>query len=269
MQRFEMKMPKLNLLKKIHKPGAYIKYVRKDYGMKFYLPENLNENELLQRLARIPPDAYKLPEGQGITLDFMERECSKRLIIHMLNSIVWEKNIKILAWLSKNENTLELFKDAGLNINEPEKKEAQISVSPDKPEQNNNAEIQTHEKKTISALKVVYNSMRSGQRVETDGDVVVWGHLNPGAEVVAGGSVIVAGRLLGVIHAGAYGRNDVFIWAQCFETPQVRIGNKVCYADEKSTSSWRKNVLITLEDGTPVIRENKFILNDKKMTGGF
>ncbi len=246
-------MPKLNLLKKIHKPGAYIKYVRKDYGMKFYLPETLNENELLQRLARIPPDAYKLPEGQGITLDFMERECSKRLIIHMLNSVVWEKNIKILAWLSKNENTLKLFKAAGLNINEPEKKEFEL-------EQNQTIKIQTNEKKNISALKVVYNSMRSGQRVETDGDVVVWGHLNPGAEVVAGGSVIVAGKLLGVIHAGAYGRNDVFILAECFETPQVRIGNKVCYADEKSTSSWRKNVLITLEDGTPVIRENKFIL---------
>ena len=257
MQRFEMKMPKLNLLKKIHKPGAYIKYVRKDYGMKFYLPENLNENELLQRLARIPPDAYKLPEGQGIIFDFMERECSRRLVIHMLNSIVWEKNIKVLAWLSKNENTVKLFQAAGLNIHEPEKTEA---TNPNEQLQNQIPEIQPPKHKNISALKVVYNSMRSGQRVETDGDVVVWGHLNPGAEVVAGGSVMVAGKLLGVVHAGAYGRNDVFIWAECFETPQVRIGNKLCYADEKSTSSWRKNVLITLEDGTPVIRENKFIL---------
>ena len=105
--------------------------------------------------------------------------------------------------------------------------------------------------------------MRSGHKVETEGDVLVWGHLNPGAEVIAGGSVIVAGKLLGVVNAGGYGRSDVFVWAGCFETPQVRIANKLCFTDPKSTTYWRKSVLITLEDGTPVIRENKFLQSRK------
>ena len=123
------------------------------------------------------------------------------------------------------------------------------------------------ENKHAPGLKVLYSSMRSGQSIDTDGDVLIWGHLNPGAEIVAGGSVIVAGRLLGVVHAGGYGRNDVFVWAGSFETPQVRIGNKLCYADPKSTTCWRKGVLITLEEGTPVIREHKFFTADK-LTGG-
>ena len=250
-------MPNLNLLKKLKKPDARvrIKMERTHYGMKFFMPENLSEDELLKLLVRIPTAAYKLPDEQSIALDFMNRKCSRRLILHMINSIVWEKNIKISAWLSNNQESLKLFTAAGLSLKEPE----QVETEEIKPEAEKIEEekIEIHE--PISALKVVYNSMRSGQRIESEGDVIVWGHLNPGAEIVAGGSIIVAGRLLGVIHAGGYGREDVFVWAGCFETPQVRIANKLCYADPKTTACWRKSVLITLEDGTPMIRENKFM----------
>ncbi len=243
-----------NILKKLRKPDSRIriKMERTHYGMKFFLPESLSEDELLRLLVRIPTAAYKLPEEQGIALDFLNRKCSRRLILHMINSIVWEKGIKIFAWLSKNEDSLKLFASAGLSLTEPKK------ITPSEPVLTENIEVAEEHKEPISALKVVYNSMRSGQRIESEGDVIVWGHLNPGAEIVAGGSIIVAGRLLGVIHAGGYGREDVFVWAGCFETPQVRIANKLCYADPKTTTCWRKSVLITLEDGTPMIRENKF-----------
>ena len=259
-------MPNLNLLKKIRKPDARIKMERTSYGIKFYLPENLTEDELLKLLVRIPAGAYKLPDEQGIALDFAGRACSRRLVLHMMNSIVWEKGIRIIAWLSKNTDSVRLFQAAGLIVNEPEeKKESKETKEENTPqEQESKSETTPEEKEQISALKVVYNSMRSGQRIESEGDVVVWGHLNPGAEIVAGGSIIIAGRLLGVVHAGGFGRDDVFVWAGCFETPQVRIANKLCYADSKSTSCWRKSVLITLEEGTPVIRENKFLAIEKK-----
>ena len=248
-------MPNLNLLKNLRKPEhrVRIKMERTHYGMKFFLPEVLSENELLRFLVKIPADVYKLSDGQSIALDFGSRECSRSLILHMINSIVWEKNIKISAWLSNNEKSLKLFTAAGLSLNEPEIKENKIEINNPAEEEN-----KIENKEPISALKVVYNSMRSGQRIESEGDVIVWGHLNPGAEIVAGGSIIVAGRLLGVIHAGGYGREDVFVWAGCFETPQVRIANKLCYAEPTTTTCWRKSVLITLEDGTPMIRENKF-----------
>ncbi len=246
-----MKIPSINILKKLRRPEAHIKLERMHYGIKFFLPETLSEDELLKLLVRIPASAYKLPEGQGIALDFSGRECSRRLILHMLNSIVWEKGIKIVSWLSSNENSVKLFMAAGLSTSEPP-----LNIpGAKKPE----SQESPKEHKRIPGLKIVYGSMRSGHKVDTDGDVLVWGHMNPGAEIVAGGSVIVAGRLLGVVHAGGYGRDDVFVMAGQFETPQVRIANKLCFADPKSTACWRKSVLITLEDGTPVIRENKFL----------
>ena len=245
-----MNIPSINLLRKLRKPEAHIKLERMHYGIKFFLPETLSEDELLKLLVRIPASAYKLPDEQGIALDFSGRQCSRRLILHMLNSIVWEKGVRVVSWLSGDPESIKLFKAAGLTTTEPPLN-ISSAKTPDKPE--------AREHKHIPGLKIVYGSMRSGHKVDTEGDVLVWGQLNPGAEIVAGGSVIVAGRLLGVVHAGGYGRNDVFVWAGQFETPQVRIANKLCFADPKSTACWRKSVLITLEDGTPVIRENKFL----------
>ena len=256
-----MKIPNLNLLRKIRKSDA--KPERMHYGLKFVIPENLTEDEILKSLVRIPAKNYTLPDDQGIVLDFGGRSCSRRLVLHMLNSIVWEKDLKIIAWLSSNEDSIKLFRSAGLSVNEPASDINAVKEPESSPEKNEE-KIEARNEERISALKIVYNSMRSGQKVETEGDVLVLGHMNPGAEVTAGGSIIVAGRLLGVVHAGGYGRSDVFVWAGSFETPQVRIGNKLCYADSKSTSCWRKCVVITLEDGTPVIRENKFMSMEKK-----
>lgn len=244
-----MKIPSINILKKLRRPEAQIRLERTHYGIKFFLPDGLSEDELLRLLVRIPAGAYKLPDGQGVALDFSGRECSRRLILHMLNSIVWEKGIRVAAWLSGNDKSITLFKSAGLSVTEPP-----LSISGKTPDT-----LSPHEHKHIPGLKIVFGSMRSGHKVDTEGDVLVWGHLNPGAEIIAGGSITVAGRLLGVVHAGGYGRTDVFVWAGQFETPQVRIANKLCFADQKSTTCWRKSVLITLEDGVPVIRENKFL----------
>ena len=241
----------INLLHKLRRPGAKITVEKTHYGIKFSLPESLSENDLLKQLVVIPPKVYKLPENQGAAFDFAGRECSRGLILHLLQSIVWEKGLKVIAWLSVNPKSVKLFSSAGLCVNEPvQKTDREVLPAPVR-------------ESRYTGLKVVYTSMRSGQRIETQGDVLVWGHLNPGAEIEAGGSILIAGRLLGVVHAGAFGRNDVFVWAGSFETPQVRIAHKLCYADQKSTACWRKGVLITLEEDTPVIREYKFFASDK------
>ena len=54
----------------------------------------------------------------------------------------------------------------------------------------------------ISETKFVQNSIRSGQKEEYAGSIVICGDVNPGAEVVAGGNIMVLGTLRGVAHAG-------------------------------------------------------------------
>lgn len=78
----------------------------------------------------------------------------------------------------------------------------------------------------------VSHTLRSGQRVECEGDVVVLGDVNVGAEVIAGGSVAVMGTLRGLVHAGATGRSDVVIAANALLPGQLRISGKIAVFPE-------------------------------------
>ncbi len=74
--------------------------------------------------------------------------------------------------------------------------------------------------------RIVYGTLRSGQKVETEHSVVVFGDVNSGAEIIAGGDVVVLGNLRGVAHAGAYDETGGgrVIFALHLEPTQLRIG---------------------------------------------
>lgn len=79
---------------------------------------------------------------------------------------------------------------------------------------------------------VIQRTLRSGQVIHHSGHVVVIGDVNPGAEIKAGGSVVVWGRLRGSVHAGAdndFGENAV-VCALQLSPMKLRIGDKVTLA---------------------------------------
>lgn len=80
---------------------------------------------------------------------------------------------------------------------------------------------------------LVRRTLRSGNRVQFSGHVVVLGDVNPGAEIVAGGNVIVWGRLRGVVHAGAAGDNSAIVCALDLLPTQLRIGEHIAVSPER------------------------------------
>lgn len=81
---------------------------------------------------------------------------------------------------------------------------------------------------------LVRRTIRSGQRLHYDGNVVVMGDVNAGAEIVCTGDILVLGSLRGVAHAGAEGRLDATVFAFRLEPTQLRIAHLISRApDEK------------------------------------
>ena len=78
-----------------------------------------------------------------------------------------------------------------------------------------------------SETKFHKGSLRSGQRIEFEGSIVIIGDVNAGAEVVAGENIIVLGTLRGLAHAGAKGTKDAVIEASDIDAVQIRIANIV------------------------------------------
>ncbi len=70
-------------------------------------------------------------------------------------------------------------------------------------------------------------SLRSGQRIEEEGSIVILGDVNSGAEVVAADNIVVLGTLRGLAHAGAKGNTKAIIAAGKLDTVQLRIANIV------------------------------------------
>lgn len=79
----------------------------------------------------------------------------------------------------------------------------------------------------------VQRTLRSGFKVSHRGHVIVLGDVNPGAEVIAGGSVIVWGRLRGVVHAGADGDENAVVCALEMTPTQLRIAGMIYTAPPK------------------------------------
>ena len=78
-----------------------------------------------------------------------------------------------------------------------------------------------------SESKFHKGSVRSGQRIEYEGSLIIIGDVNPGAEVIAGENIVVLGDLRGLAHAGAKGNRDAVIEAVTIDAVQVRIADIV------------------------------------------
>jgi septum site-determining protein MinC len=81
---------------------------------------------------------------------------------------------------------------------------------------------------------LVRRTLRSGQAVRHAGHVTLIGDVNPGAEIVAAGDIVVWGKLRGIAHAGAMGDEDAIICALELAPSQIRISSHVARPPERS-----------------------------------
>jgi septum site-determining protein MinC len=79
----------------------------------------------------------------------------------------------------------------------------------------------------VSDTHFVFGTMRSGKSVHYPGHVIVIGDVNPGAEIVAEGNIIVMGRVLGFIHAGSAGNDKAIVIANLLKPTQIRISTYI------------------------------------------
>lgn len=85
----------------------------------------------------------------------------------------------------------------------------------------------------ISETKFHKGSLRSGQKVEAEGSLVIIGDVNSGAEVMASDNIIILGSLRGLAHAGAKGNKQAIIAAGVVDTVQIRIANIIKEIDRE------------------------------------
>ncbi|MEG1255155.1 septum site-determining protein MinC [Clostridium sp.] len=128
------------------------------------------------------------------------------------------------------------------------------------------ADIRENKKKVFSGVnegktKFIRKTIRSGQRVEYSGNVVIVGDINSGAEVYASGNIIVLGAVKGSVYAGIDGNNNAII-AAFILTPQIIGISKMITRSPEDIDKPKYPELAKIKNGNIVVEPylvNKYI----------
>lgn len=82
-------------------------------------------------------------------------------------------------------------------------------------------------------IYIIKRNLRSGQNITFDGHVLVFGDVNPGAEIIASGFIMVMGSLRGTAHAGVSGDENSWVMAYRLQPTQLRIANCITRAPDE------------------------------------
>ncbi|MDR1133585.1 MAG: septum site-determining protein MinC [Synergistaceae bacterium] len=204
------------------------------------IPEDLPSADFNSEFGKVMETGGSILNGARIVLDFGARAISEATVTALLSGFVWPSGASVAAWITYDAVSQELLKRAGLRTSEPAPSEGG----------------------PCGAL-VLHRSLRSGQRVEHRGDVIITGHVNDGAEVLASGNITVLGRLNGLLHAGCEGGGegedpDTVVVSRCMEALQVRIGSKIGSLG-RDAEWWGKRVVASVKDGAVLIEYWPFV----------
>lgn len=109
--------------------------------------------------------------------------------------------------------------------------------------------------------KFIRRTVRSGQCISYNGNIVIIGDVNSGAEVSAFGNIIVLGRARGRIHAGCNGNDKAIISAFYLQPEIMQISDVVTIAPEDESKPSYPEVA-KLKDGSIIVEPyliNKYI----------
>lgn len=109
-------------------------------------------------------------------------------------------------------------------------------------------------KKDVGTSETTFHkgSLRSGQKIEVEGSIVIIGDVNSGAEVIAGDNIVVIGTLRGLAHAGAKGNKEAIIAASTLDVVQLRISNIVMEIDKEEENVY-EHAYIYVDDDKIII----------------
>jgi septum site-determining protein MinC len=101
---------------------------------------------------------------------------------------------------------------------------------------------------------IIHKNLRSGQKLHSEGSVVIWGDVHESAEITAADDIIVLGKLGGIAHAGYYGNENSVVFALNLVPGQIRIGNRISRASDDQTKGPYPEIAF-LEDGNICVQE--------------
>lgn len=164
--------------------------------------------------------------------------------------------ITIEAIISGMQSTRSLAKQAGLPYNLPNNQNTRLNLVSDGPgEKGSGSGARGIHPFDMAEAYFIRRTIRSGQVIKHHTDVIVLGDVNAGAQIIAGGSVIVWGTVRGRIDAGQGGTGETaVICALSLRPTQLGIHNVVAMGNSEALNEPDAGPeMASLQNGTIVL----------------
>jgi len=155
-------------------------------------------------------------QGARLALDVASQVLHVNQLVDLRDQLS-ERGIFLWAVISESPTTEKTAQLLGLATR----------VSKPRPEEGRKFAVEDLGEETALFL---HRTLRSGTRIEFAGHVVILGDVNPGAEILAEGNVMVWGRLRGMVHAGVKGNRKAVVCALDLSPMQLRIADEISAA---------------------------------------
>ncbi len=183
--------------------------------------ENGTWDDRKAELLRMVKQKEAFFKGARVCLDVNDTALRVKQITQLCDQLS-ALNVTLWAILSTSETTVNNARVLALETSLPTKKE-------NKEKNDSNERVENNGEKAV----LVNKTLRAGYRVESLDHVIIIGDVNPGAEIVSAGNIIVWGKLKGSAIAGAEGNLKAVICAMELRPTQLRIGEKVFPPQQK------------------------------------
>jgi septum site-determining protein MinC len=228
--------------------GVTLKGTR--HGLLICIREDLEFESVLQQITEKLEQNSGFLGGAQISLDLGWRELSQQAFERLIEAL---GKVELVGVLSTSLQTRTVAESLGIKAiigrlglahhqgrrlrqEQREKAEAEASMAPPpvEPAQAQTvAEAAPDTEQEQEATLYIKRTLRSGQKAVYPGNIVLWGDLNPGAELEADGDVLVLGTVRGRIHAGCNGNEEAQIYCQALHPTVVRIADGIWTGDIK------------------------------------
>jgi septum site-determining protein MinC len=154
--------------------------------------------------------------GARITVELGERPVPKHEL-SSLKALLERRGLTLWLVLSDSATTLDAAQALDL-------KTSTANPIPGR-DDSDGTEFNPEEDGTVGLM--IKRTLRSGRTVHSAGHVLVYGDVNPGAQIIAAGDVIIWGKLRGIVHAGAEGDESAVVCALDMTPTQLRIAGYI------------------------------------------
>ena len=181
---------------------------------------NIEDNKYLNWKSCLESKLQKI-KSNNVEIDCKNLDLSCTDIVDLIE-IARQYDCKIVSFCSSSSNTVISSQSLGYR--------AQFIIEDD-----SNKTLKINER-NLNFEKTYFHqgTVRSGEYLDTSGDLLILGDVNPGAIVSAEENIIIWGRLLGIAHAGSKGNDQATISALQLRPVQLRIANKVARGPKES-----------------------------------